>query len=212
MTRSGAGVRIRLARDRDELPAVVTGPDAQLQDSERVAVVRLGVRDRRAERVVTLSAGAHHEFPDSLDLVQLPVRGLRREALVVVIMSYDHDLRPRVVEVLPERDRLSRAAVRSRAEPWMVPVGQRASRGVRRQIRSQPRLLCGARAHVDVAVERDDVPLADVVAVVAAAGGPGCGSKVAEVTRRTGSVVVVVAGRRPGARFELAPRRIVVLR
>src|SRR5262249_35929828 len=76
----------------------------------------------------------------------------------------------------------------------------------------EPLLLGGARAHIEVAVERDDVPVAEVVAVIAAARGAGVLAEVPEVAARTGRVVIVVPGRRPRAGPVTPPGGSIVVR
>src|SRR5919206_5395694 len=100
-----------------------------------------------------------------------------------------------------------------------MPVGERALVGVRRQVASQPGLLSRARATRDVpavGVERDEVPGANVVAVVALPAGTG------HAVRRSRAVEVVevaCGARRPilmiadggmHGRLEAPPRRIEV--
>src|SRR2546427_5343449 len=89
----------------------------------------------------------------------------------------------------------------------MVPVGDRAPLCARGEIGPQPRFLRRAGAHVDVAVQRNDVPGAEIVAVVAQPGRPGLRPEVAEVTGGARRVMVVVAGRGAGARPVPAPGR-----
>src|SRR5438034_3443925 len=79
---------------------------------------------------------------------------------------------------------------------------------MRGQIGAQPALLRRARAHVDVRVDHHDVPRAQVVAVVADPRIARRRAPVRVVTRRAGRrpvVVLVVAGRRAGARLVPAP-------
>src|SRR2546427_12117333 len=89
----------------------------------------------------------------------------------------------------------------------MVPVGDRAPLCARGEIGPQPRFLRRAGAHVDVAVQRNDVPGAEIVAVVAQPGRPGLRPEVAEVTGGAPRVMVVVAGRGAGAPLVPAPGR-----
>src|SRR5205807_10048979 len=58
---------------------------------------------------------------------------------------------------------------------------------------------------------RDDVPRAQVVAVIAAPWRAGLLAVVGVVRRRRAAVVVVVPGRRTGARLVSAPRGIVAV-
>src|SRR4029077_1785974 len=92
---------------------------------------------------------------------------------------------------------------------------------VRGEIALEPRLLGRARGGRDegvVAVEHDDVPGAEVVAVVSLAriSSDGAGVAGAEVTEVTGGrsarVVVVVPRDRIGPGLVTAPRRIVAIR
>ena len=91
-----------------------------------------------------------------------------------------------------------------------MPHGKRASSWVSAQVLVQPRehcsLIAGLVADSALTVEHDDMPAAGVVAVVAVASTPaawlerrGGVAEVAVVTGRPALVVVVVAGRRPGA-------------
>ncbi len=94
----------------------------------------------------------------------------------------------------------------------VVPVGQPAQAWVAGEIVLEPlHLRRGGRLR-DVAVERDDVPLAQIEAVVplprrAGGGGP----EVIVVGLRVGLRVVVVAGRRMGPGLVPAPGRRVAI-
>ncbi len=76
-------------------------------------------------------------------------------------------------------------------EQGTVPVGERASRGVRREIRGQPDRL---RVEVALAVQGHDVPAAEVVTVPPAARRAGTVAEVGEVRRPVGGAIVVIAG------------------
>src|SRR4029079_16745575 len=95
--------------------------------------------------LVADAAGADHELPDPV-AGDLLVRLLRREALVVVVMAVEHDLRTRRGEVLPERRVLGITPVAPGGEPRRVPVGERAGRGVRGEVLAEPRFLGRALA------------------------------------------------------------------
>src|SRR5205823_12539317 len=82
---------------------------------------------------------------------------------------------------------------------------------MRREISPEPLLLRRPGAHVEVAVQRDDVPGAEVEAVIALARLARRRTEVAEIARSSGGVVVVVAGNRPGAGLVPAPSRIVAV-
>src|SRR5439155_2116433 len=93
-----------------------------------------------------------HELPDSSDWIRRAARRLRREPLVVVVVTHHYDIGVVVVERLPQRLRLGRAPVTPGAEARMVPIGQDAGLRGGRQIGAQPQLLGGPGAHVDVRV------------------------------------------------------------
>src|SRR5438876_9333066 len=96
----------------------------------------------------------------------------------------------------------------------MVPHRQGALASMGREVGLEPLLL--RRTHrcgdpVVVAVQYDDVPRADVVAVIAPGGGvAGGGAEIAEIPRGAGArVVVAVAGRGERARLVSPPAGIV---
>src|SRR5439155_16163157 len=88
----------------------------------------------------------------------------------------------------------------------------------RGEVGTEPLPLRGPRRHRDVgaggaaaAVEHDDVPVAQVVAVVALAGLPRGSREVVEIAGGIGRVVFVVAGRRLGAGLVPAPVRMIAV-
>src|SRR6266516_1105540 len=95
----------------------------------------------------------------------------------------------------------------------MVPVGKNARRGRSGEVGAQPLLLWGAdptATHLRaVRVQRDEVPRADVVAVVTLRGIARNGSKVLVVARGARGAVVVVPRHRPGQGFDPTPRGVV---
>ena len=93
-----------------------------------------------------------------------------------------------------------------------MPVGERAALGARREIGEQPLLLGRARPMGDLAVQRDDMPGAEVVTVVALGGITRRGTEVAEVAGRVVTHIVVIPGDRPSARLVAAPGGRVAVR
>src|SRR4051812_25124663 len=82
-----------------------------------------------------------------------------------------------------------------------MEIGERALVAMRRQILAQPIflrlcLLGVSGVEVKFAVERDRVPTADVVAVIAASGRTGAVAEITEVRRAASTVEIVVARRR----------------
>src|SRR5207244_9774127 len=82
----------------------------------------------------------------------------------------------------------------------------------RGEVGLEPLLLGRAGAVRDVRVQGDDVPIAQVVAVIALRGVAGRRAEVAEIAGGAGRVVIVVARCRPGARFVPTPGRAVAVR
>src|SRR5947207_12256596 len=93
----------------------------------------------------------------------------------------------------------------------MMPVGDRAARRARGEIGAEPLLLCRPCGGRDAAVQRHDVPVAQVVAVVALAGGPSRRAEIVEVRLGAALLVLDLAGRGAGARLMAAPGRVVAL-
>ena len=96
---------------------------------------------------------------------------MREESLVEMIVAVHDDVHAVLVQRLPDiAHQTVGARARARREERMVPVRQRALRRLRAAVRievvSQSRDLRPAVADADVAVERNDVPVAERVAVV----------------------------------------------
>src|SRR5207248_3529902 len=99
-----------------------------------------------------------------------------------------------------------------REEARLVERRERALLGVGREIVLEPRILCRSRAVRDVSrvgVEHDDVPRAEIEAVVALAARPGAIPEIVECPVRTAALVLVVAQGGPGTRLQSAPRGVV---
>ena len=96
-----------------------------------------------------------------------------------------------------------------------MPQRHGALRGVGSQVGLKPGELRGTwTAAADAGantVERDDVPRAEVVAVVTTASGTSRCTEVTEVTRRIGGAVLMVADRRVCARLEGPPAWLIAV-
>ena len=93
-----------------------------------------------------------------------------------------------------------------------MPVGERAPRPRRLfhrpvvfEIAPQPEVLLLALRDADLAVERDDVPVPEGVAVEPGAARPGAVAEIVEIRQRPGRLVFVVAGARIGAALDGVP-------
>ena len=179
------------------------------------------VADRRTlfgaivcERSKALAARADDELPDPARRDRARRWRLRREALVVVVVPDEDDVGAAVVQRLPEGAKASVGAVRR-------PT--RTAGGARRRACSRAGCAArSARSHcscgdpspqptdvVAVRVERDDVPGAEVEAVVALPGGAGRRAEVVEVARRVRGAVLVVADGWSRDRLDAPPGRVV---
>src|SRR6266566_2414006 len=200
MARGAAGVAGGLAGHRNEPPRIRTGEQCELQHAVHPAEVDLAVWDAQSVgRIQPVAPRAHDDLPHPVGRVRRTTRSLRAEALIVAHVRVDDQVGSRSIEVVPERlDRVGgpEAAGGSRVKPGPVPHGERALSRVRREIRPEPLLLRGASGGGDVgadAVEHDDVPGAEVVAVVTLIRVAGRGPEVVEGTGRAGAGVVLEA-------------------
>ena len=118
---------------------------------------------------------ADDEAADATRVVALARLVERRELLVVVLVRADDHVGAGVVQRVPQRrDVVFLADFTAALESRIVPVGQRAARGVRGEIGDKPRVLrraggAGDRLAPVARVQRHDVPRPDVEAVVALA-------------------------------------------
>src|SRR5919112_3238947 len=129
---AGGAARVTkgLARFGHELPLVARGMKRELEDSVGVGVPDLAVGADRAEGIVAPTSGAHDELSYASCGVGFPARFLRGEALVVVVVSTQDHIGPRVIQSVPARYHLRVVAVlRPRREYGMMPVSKRAGGG-----------------------------------------------------------------------------------
>src|SRR3954468_10311998 len=171
-----ADVGERITVRRVVAPLIVAPVQRQLEDPERRVMEDDAVGVGEVAVVERLAAGSDDEAADSAGAVKGAIGVLRLQALVEVLVPGEHEVRAGVVERLPEGDRLLGPApflARERAEQRVVPEGQGARPAVAGEIRGEPLLLrrpeaAASRYVVAVGVQRDDVPRADLEAVVAA--------------------------------------------
>src|SRR5215217_2065711 len=97
-----ARIRERIAFHRHELPIIAARVEGELQDTYGVVVEDLSVLNRTLYLIVALApAGADHELTDALLGVPRATRVLRCEALVVVLMGGEDQIRSCGIESLP---------------------------------------------------------------------------------------------------------------
>src|SRR5437870_5803731 len=196
---------------RHEPPVVAVVVQGQLEHPEGLVVADLAVGIHPIDGVVAAPPSADDELPDTSHRVGPSVRVLRREALVVVIMTNEHDVGSRRVQLTPEAVGQLLVAVAAGAESGVVPVGERALGAVSCQVGLEPPALRAREIATSdrptVRVQRDEMPRTDVIAVVAAVVGTSPGAEVPEVPLCASGVVLVVAGRRVELGPETTPGR-----
>jgi hypothetical protein len=168
--------------------------------------------------VHALSARTDDELTDTLRVGDR-VGVLEREAFVVVVVRAQDDIGVVLVEHAPERVGAGVAAVvGAGGEARLVPVGEDAGLVGREQVTSQPLHLGRCGRGVDLGVQRDHMPRAEVEGVVPLASF-ACRTvvhadavEVVEVAGRARRQVLVVSD--PGSRDGLVdpPALVVALR
>src|SRR5213593_312548 len=167
--------------------------------------------------VVTFPACPQNEFSDPELRVRLTRRRLRRKAFVVVLMSADHHVRSLCVEIVPKGLRPGRVPVRCpRGKERVVPDGEGTGRRVCREVGAKPLFLTRAVITRDllavvVGIKNDDMPGAQIVAVIALSWIAGSRAKVIEIPIGVPGLVFVVT--RSGSRpvLEPTPGRVVAV-
>src|SRR5207249_128173 len=202
MAAAAARIGEGLAGYGSELPGIGVRVERELQDSPRHPVAHLAVGDRGRGRVAVQAraARAHDELTHAVGLVEHGAWVLRRESLVAVFVAVHDYLGAVLVQRIPQR-LICRVAGDDGAgdEARSVPVSEGAELGVGREVGAQPLHLRRTRRDVDLAVDGEDVPGAQVVAVVPFRRIARGRAEVSEVPRRVRRCVLVVARYRPGA-------------
>src|SRR6266481_242836 len=214
MASAGAGIGESFARFGNELPIVGTGLEVKFQNAEGSGVAQFAVGLWFDEGAVILTACTEDELANAASRIRSGVRSLWGEAFVIVVVTADNDVRVAIVEGLEKRlDGEVVAMGAAGAEERLVPIGQGASGRVCSEIGAKPFFLrrtgFAATNVLTFAIQHNNVPSAEFVAVVAGLRVTGSGAKIVEVRRGAGSVKLVVAGSRAGAGFHAAPSLVV---
>src|SRR5579863_3737230 len=93
----------------------------------------------------------------------------------------------------------------------MMPIGQDTCRVVGAQIGAQPTVLRRAGRTIHVAVERNDVPGAQGIAVITTLCRAGIRAEIGKIGRCARGYVIVIAGRGTCQLFEATPTGRVTL-
>ena len=209
-----AGIGEALPCLGNELPVVAAGLEGELQDAEGCGIAHFAVGFCFPEGAVILAAGAHDEFANAARGICSAIRRLRGEALVIVIVAGDHDVGVGFVESLEKRLNGEIVAVGATGtEERLVPVGEGAGGGMGREIGAQPFFLrrsgFAAADILTFAVEHDDVPGSEFVAVVTGLLVARSCSEIVEIGCRTSGMKLMIARGRPRAGFYATPGLVV---
>src|SRR6266852_610821 len=183
---AGAGIGEALPCFGDELPVIAVRLERELQNAESCGLANFAVGFWFAEGPVVFAASADDKFANAALRIGGAVWSLRGEALVVVVVSGDDNLGVGIVERLEEWLHGEVVAVGSaRTEERLVPVGESACGGMRGEVRAQPFFLgrtgLAAAGILAFAIQHDDVPGAQFVAVVSGFRVAGRGAKIVEI-------------------------------
>jgi len=205
MAQSSPAIAELTARDREEFPFVAIIPQQQLEHAMRAAVgdFTVALAQKQARQFGT--AGSHHKFANSMDVVGLSPVVLRGEAFVVMIMAVEHDVGTRRFQRLPEFAHFRIAAVPAGTEERVVPISQRAARGRLCEICLQPSQFGLTGFRREVAIQRQEMPLADIKTVIKSGRRAGGGPEVVEIAVCGRGIVFMIAGRWMRTGLELAP-------
>src|SRR6266851_2119457 len=148
--------------------------------------------------------------------VGISVRILGREALIVVIVATNDHICTRVVEHLPQCLHLRIIPVRqARTKQRFMKISEGTSSRMLCEILLQPFPLHGRFITAPnlgaFAVQRNDVPLPEIVTVIRLRRITRNSTKIAHVTCRAAAVVLVIPRRRPCPVLEASPGRSVAV-
>src|SRR6266852_1100370 len=138
VTDARARVRESTVRNGYELPIIRLRVEGELQHTEGLVASNLAVRAGLRKRVEVPSPDSDYDLPDSTLRVGFAVRVLEGEALIVVLVTVQHELRAGLVESPPNGPHLRVDGVgflHARAEQRMVPIGERAGGRVGLEVR-----------------------------------------------------------------------------
>ena len=192
MAAGAAGVAEARAVDRHELPLIAAGVEREDRDAPG-GRAHLAVGCDARELVERGAAGADDELADAARRIGAAIRILRREALVGVVVAVDDEIDVEVVQRAPEVAHVGIVAVPAGAEEWPMPIDRGAA------VRCAPSSLrshrpAASRGRGQLAVQRDNAPGADGVAVEPVAGGPALVTEICRSSPAAAAHVFVVAG------------------
>jgi len=233
-----AGIEDFLITPSDELKVVTVRVQGELEDARHSLFLMFAIVIANEVSFLHFPAGTNHKFPNAPSGIKLAIRVLWGEPLVVVFVTREDHIGVEVVKRLPDRLHLRATSMPAAVvEEGVMPVGYGTGRRKSSQVFTKPFLLLGTlvagwsavpeeprvRAF---AVDHDNVPRAEVVAVISllqvpARNLPGLVlprlSPVLEETRRpVGDVLVItdsgagpIPQRRPAPGLVIAAEGLV---
>src|SRR5262245_22203647 len=152
---------------RHKLPVVGGCIESKLKHPVRKDIARLAVDFDNADLIEAGAAGSGDKLTHASGIGSA-ARILRPEALIDMVVARNEYTCAVLIENFEEGLHMWVIAVDfARAEIGVVPVRKNTASRIGVQILSQPFFLCRApMCGLYVAVERDDVPCADIVAVI----------------------------------------------
>ena len=156
------------------------------------------------------AAGPHDKRADTPILIETAPCILGREAFVLMSMASQYHAGSGLVEDAKSRRHALITAV-LRAEWGVMPKGENAMRRRHFKVAAQPAKLRRTFGRIDVAVQRNEVPTAQLDTVVASPGLAGAVAEVRKIGRRIVAIIVVVSRNRKGTRPVTPPRRSVAI-
>lgn len=109
--RSAARVCEGLARFGNELPVITSRMQRQLEHAVGIAISDLRVGQHSSKCVMARASCAYHKLADAVHRIEVTVGVLWRKALVIVLVTGKHNVGAKIIERLPDRLHLHRAAV-----------------------------------------------------------------------------------------------------
>jgi hypothetical protein len=180
----------------------------QFEDAIRIRVADKTIGLGRVECIVILATGSHHKLLDAVRVCRA-AWVLQSKTFIVMIVTAQHDLSPGSVQIPPKGIVTGVTSMFAGGEARVVPVRQRTHAGVSRQIGLQPLFLRRTGSTTTdlttVRIEGNQVPGADIIAIVAFGPVAGRRTEVIIVTARAGCQIFVVANGRVNEVFGASP-------
>lgn len=212
------GIAESAAGHRNEFPTIFSGRQRQLQDAIGSVVADFAVGFGVAERGVAAPSSADNDFTDAVLGIGVTFRVLWGESLIGMFVASKNQIGVNFVQVLLEGTKLRMLGMfgkESAAEQRVMSIGKSAGIGMRGEVVLQPgffgRPLPAAAQfpRPAIGIENDDVPCAEVIAVIPFSRVSGLLAPVTEVAGGGGTVVLMIARGRARARLEASPGRSI---